>query len=53
MYDPRADLARGTAVPPSLNQCNQNSASMHHDTSLDVHNEMNNYQQIKATQNNA
>ena len=53
MYDPQADLARGNPMPQSMTQFNQHVANVHLDPSMTVNQEVTNYQQINATQNNA
>ena len=53
MYDPQADLARGNPMPQSMTQFNQHVANVHLDPSMTVNQEVTNYQQVNATQNNA
>ena len=53
MYDPQTDLARGHPMPQSMNQFNQHVANVHLDPSMTINQDVTNYQQINATQNNA
>ena len=53
MYDPQADLARGNPMPQSMTQFNQHVANVHLDPSMTINQEVTNYQQVNATQNNA
>ena len=53
MYDPQTDLARGNPMPQSMNQFNQHVANVHLDPSMTINQEVTNYQQVNATQNNA
>ena len=53
MYDPQTDLARGSPMPQSMNQFNQHVANVHLDPSMTISQDVTNYQQINATQNNA
>ena len=53
MYGPQTDLARGNLMPQSMNQFNQHVANVHLDPSMTINQEVTNYQQVNATQNNA
>ena len=53
MYDPQTDLARRNPMPQSMNQFNQHVANVHLDPSMTINQEVTNYQQVNATQNNA
>ena len=53
MYDPQTDLARGNPMPQSMNQFNQHVANVHLDPSMTINQDVTNYQQVNATQNNA